>query len=137
MGADNIEGEKRGATDGGNPADLEYKWDASGALKSRIRGGRRRTCNLAVMSAVNRTGSLKLLLLFGFDRVVVRLSLARNRCGASIGELRTHWLWNRRSVVRAHPTVPPQQKPLWLQHRVDRPDLFARSKYKERYKWQS
>jgi hypothetical protein len=27
--------------------------------------------------------------------------------------------------------------PLWFQHRIDRPDLFARAKYKERYKWQS
>jgi hypothetical protein len=31
-------------------------------------------------------------------------------------------------VVRAHPTVPQQQIPLWFQQRTDRPNLFARAK---------
>jgi integrase len=31
-------------------------------------------------------------------------------------------------VVRAHPTVPPQQKSLWFQQRTDRPDVFASPK---------
>jgi hypothetical protein len=35
-------------------------------------------------------------------------------------------------VVRAHPTVPQQQIPLWFQQRTDRPDVFARAKYKRR-----
>jgi hypothetical protein len=35
-------------------------------------------------------------------------------------------------VVRAHPTVPRQQNPLWFQQRTDRPDVFARAKYKRR-----
>ena len=33
-------------------------------------------------------------------------------------------------MVRAHPTVPLQRNLLWLQYRVDRPDVFARAKYK-------
>jgi hypothetical protein len=41
-------------------------------------------------------------------------------------------LWNRRSVVRAHPTVPLHKIPLWFQQRTDRPDVFARAKYKRR-----
>jgi integrase len=35
-------------------------------------------------------------------------------------------------VVRAHPTVPLQKIPLWFQQRTDRPDVFARAKYKRR-----
>jgi hypothetical protein len=35
-------------------------------------------------------------------------------------------------VVRAHPTVPQRQIPLWFQQRTDRPDLFARARYKRR-----
>jgi integrase len=35
-------------------------------------------------------------------------------------------------VVRAHPTVPQQKNPLWFQQRTDRPDVFARAKYKRR-----
>ena len=35
-------------------------------------------------------------------------------------------------MVRAHPTVPQRKIPLWFQQRTDRPDVFARSKYKER-----
>jgi hypothetical protein len=35
-------------------------------------------------------------------------------------------------VVRAHPTVPQHKIPLWFQQRVDRPDVFARAKYKRR-----
>ena len=31
-------------------------------------------------------------------------------------------------MVRAHPTVPHRQNPLWFQQRTDRPDLFARAK---------
>jgi len=31
-------------------------------------------------------------------------------------------------VVRAHPTVPPQENPLWFQQRTDRPDVFACAK---------
>jgi integrase len=31
-------------------------------------------------------------------------------------------------VVRVHPTVPQQKIPLWFQHHIDRPDLFAPAK---------
>ena len=31
-------------------------------------------------------------------------------------------------MVRAHPTVPPQQNSLWFQQRTDRPDVFASPK---------
>ena len=31
-------------------------------------------------------------------------------------------------MVRAHPTVPQQEIPLWFQQRTDRPDVFARAK---------
>jgi hypothetical protein len=37
-------------------------------------------------------------------------------------------LWNRRSVVRAHPILPPQEILPHLQHVTDRPDVFARPK---------
>jgi hypothetical protein len=37
-------------------------------------------------------------------------------------------------VVRAHPTVPETKISLWFQHLTDRPDVFARAKYKRRYK---
>ena len=35
-------------------------------------------------------------------------------------------------MVRAHPTVPLQKIPLWFQQRTDRPNVFARAKYKRR-----
>jgi site-specific recombinase XerD len=35
-------------------------------------------------------------------------------------------------VVRAHPTVPPPKIPQWVQQRTDRPNVFARAKYKRR-----
>jgi hypothetical protein len=37
----------------------------------------------------------------------------------------------------SHPAVPPHKIPLWFQHRIDRPDVFERAKYKERSKCQS
>ena len=37
-------------------------------------------------------------------------------------------LWNRRSVVRAHPTVPQQLNCPHLQHLTDWPSLFVRAK---------
>jgi hypothetical protein len=42
------------------------------------------------------------------------------------------WLWNRRSVVRAHPTVPLQKIPCSCSNILIRLDLFARAKYKRR-----
>jgi hypothetical protein len=61
-----------------------------------------------------------------------RVKARQERSAAIVSRL--FHLWNRRSVVRAHPTVPQQENPLWFQHHIDRLGLFVRSKYKERYK---